>query len=207
MSTNVVNPSVDNAESQAPPVRRAGRYPRAMVLFAVATVVVLTGDLVLKHFAFQFVAGEPVILDPDDPGNLQNIPAHEAIAVIPHVLSLRLTVNTGAVFGIGKGAKWIFIVVSVVAVVVIVRIFGCSGADARIFHVALALILAGALGNLYDRFMYSAVRDMLHLFPGTNLWPWLFNLADAALMVGVGLVLVISLFGKQPQQKCESTRD
>jgi signal peptidase II len=75
-----------------------------------------------------------------------------------------------------------------------------------VLHFGLALILAGALGNLYDRIMYGAVRDMLYLFPGVKLpfgitwpggnpelYPWIFNIADAALCVGVVLIILTML--------------
>ena len=71
----------------------------------------------------------------------------------------------------------------------------------------LALILGGALGNLYDRVMFNAVRDMFWLLPGVKLpfglrwpggmddaYPWLFNLADVALLAGVGMMVVILWF-------------
>ena len=71
-------------------------------------------------------------------------------------------------------------------------------------HIALALILSGALGNLYDRVMFGLVRDMLWLFPGVNLpfglhwpqgsdqlYPWVFNIADMALLFGLGIILIL----------------
>ena len=104
------------------------------------------------------------------------MPHHDPTVVIPHVLNLQLTANEGAIFGIGKGSRWIFVAVSLVAVGFVGRIFWKSDAKMKCFHVALALILAGAIGNLYDRILYAVVRDMLHLFPGSNLpfgltWP------------------------------------
>ncbi|MEX2387829.1 MAG: signal peptidase II, partial [Phycisphaeraceae bacterium] len=178
-----------------PTLHRAGRSPSAVAIFVAATLAVLVGDLALKYVAFRTVAGQPVELDAAEP-RAAAIPEHEAVEVIPHVLSLQLTLNEGAVFGLGQGGRWVFIVVSVVAVVVILHIFRRSRADAWVFHLGLALILGGALGNLYDRVRYGAVRDMLFLFPdvrvfGYRPWPYIFNLADAALMVGVGLVIVI----------------
>jgi lipoprotein signal peptidase len=66
------------------------------------------------------------------------------------------------------------------------------------------MILAGALGNLHDRIHFNAVRDLLWLFPGltlpfglhwpggqSGLYPWIFNIADVALLVGVALLLII----------------
>jgi signal peptidase II len=208
------------SSSAATCLPQAGKCPLAVVVFGVVVLVTLGSDLALKHFSFKWVADQPVYLNLDQPGA---IPVHDSIVVVRGLLNLHLTANTGAVFGLGKGAKWVFVVVSVVAIAVIMRLFWRSRSNAWILHVALALILAGALGNLYDRVMYSAVRDMLHLFPGAKLpiglhwpgnghsdelYPWLFNLADAALMVGVGLVLMMGLLSKpQRQPKPQSDHD
>lgn len=174
----------------------AYRCPRAIALFLVVTAVVLAADLGLKAWAFHHVAGEPIVLGP--PAET-HIPAHEPIVVIPGLLNLRLTTNTGAVFGLGQGGRVVFIAVSVVAVGVIGALFARGRASAWFQHVMLALILAGALGNLYDRALYAQVRDMLHLFPTTRLWPWIFNLADAALMVGVAGVVLTSMRKPPPR--------
>ena len=124
------------------------------------------------------------------------------------------TLNSGAVFGFGKGKQWFFILISIVAVAVLGRVFWTTRAGAHWSHLALALILSGALGNLYDRIRFNAVRDMLWLFTGVKLpfgwrwpgnpgddhiYPWIFNLADAALVVGVALLLIIMWRAPKPQ--------
>lgn len=198
------------------PLRRgAGQSLAATFVFTALVAVTLAADLGLKHWAFATVAGRPLRVrsddnrqpsvyqlsetgdwvqlprsDPQEPASA--IPEHESRTVIGRLLDLRLTLNTGAVFGLGKGGRVVFIAVSVLAVVVIVLLYVRSRAGAWGLQMAYALILAGALGNLYDRYQYSAVRDMLHLFPTTLLWPWIFNLADAALMVGVAAVMLLS---------------
>lgn len=174
--------------SDSPVLRRAGQYPRAVVTALLVALVVLGVDLIVKALAFRFVAGAE----------------HEAVGVIPYVLSLKLVENRGAVFGIGQGQRLAFVLVGVVAVIVIVIAFLRSAAHRRFLHVALALILAGALGNLYDRVMFGMVRDMLWLFPGVKLpfgltwpgsgsdelYPWVFNIADASLLIGLGILML-----------------
>jgi signal peptidase II len=182
------NPAGKAAASKAN--QRAGRCAISIAIFSVLTLVVFAADQALKHLAFKHVAGRPIELHPDDPE--RTIIPHHEMPVVEGLLSLRLTANTGAVFGLGDGMQWLFITVSIIAAVVIARLFWVSPANAYLTHVALALILAGDLGNLYDRIAFWAVRDMLWLFPGTGLWPWIFNLADAALMLGVGLILVVT---------------
>lgn len=197
-------PTPDSTPPPDPPTPpRAGRSASAISVFTVVALAVLVGDLVLKYVAFRTVAGQAVQLDTTHPG--AGIPPHDPVDVVPGILSLRLTANTGAVFGLGSGGRWVFIVISIIAVVVILRVFWRSDANAWLFHVGLAMILGGALGNLYDRVRYSAVRDMLWLFPETRLWPWLFNLADAALMIGVGLVILIMWRNEMRPRTAEAT--
>jgi signal peptidase II len=161
---------------------------------------VLAGDLWIKQATFAQVAGTPVVLDVDDPQG--SIPPHEGVVVVPGVLSLRLTANTGAVFGMGKGGKWVFVAVCLIAAPAVLWWFVRSKADQWALHGLLALILGGALGNLYDRLRFGAVRDMFHLFPNTSVWPWIFNLADAALMVGViGMVLWSWFNGEKSEER------
>lgn len=182
----------------------AYRKPWIVALFVALVAGLLAIDLVIKDWSFEHVAGVPVVLDRNDP-DAQRIPWHESKVVVPHILSLHLVTNTGAVFGSAKGAKPLFVVVSIAAVGVVGWLFLRSSAKAWLFHLGLALVLSGALGNLYDRLVYSAVRDMFYLFPGVNLpfgltwpggkehlYPWIFNFADVALVVGVILLAILS---------------
>ncbi len=200
-----------------------------MLLFLGATLIVLGVDLVVKWQAFEHVAPLPLRLGPNaevfvyhpvEPGQSQwlevqplipgepasAIPTHVPTPVIPGVLNLQLTLNQGAVFGIGQGLRWIFIVVSIAAVGVVTYLFAQSVAGAWLLHLALGLILAGALGNLYDRLRFGAVRDMFLLFPEMRLWPYIWNIADASLMLGVGLVLVQSIRGENVPAETSTQR-
>ncbi len=188
-------------------VPRAYRHAPSVALFLATLVATLTADLVVKDLAFEHVAGSPVVLSRETADDPRVIPYHQPIVLVPHVLSMRLTTNTGAVFGLGKGAQWVFIIVSVLAVFVIGRVFCQSRAGAWPLHLSLGLILAGALGNLYDRVLFSAVRDMFWLFPSTGLWPWIFNAADAALMVGVAVLLVVIWLGDKRSPDDQTTPD
>lgn len=168
----------------------AYRCPRAVAVFLLVTVTLLAFDLWLKWWSFEHVAPSPIPAEVMRSGEL---PPHDPMVVVPGLLNLQLVLNEGAVFGVAPGARWFFIMVTVVAVAVIGYLFAFSRNAAWVQHVMLAMILSGALGNLYDRFMYAHVRDMLHFLPNTNLWPWRSNFADAALMIGVGGLILISL--------------
>ncbi|MEO0477511.1 MAG: signal peptidase II [Planctomycetota bacterium] len=209
-----------------PPIERTGSSKPVWLVFFIVVVASLAADLGLKYWAFNNVAkqfqvrvqtaeaGGPEVFiklsDGEKWFNAQEIeltdspkrvPAHEPIVVVPGLLNFQLTLNTGAVFGLGQGARPIFIVVSIIAVFVIMLLLYRSPRKARLYHLGLALILGGALGNLYDRVLYSAVRDMLHMLPSTKLWPWIFNIADVALVFGVALVLLVSWMSEMQAAK------
>ena len=217
------------SQPNTPTITRAGQHATSIALFVGLAAFIVIADLCYKAWSFRNVAGQALLLsrDAEDgstvvqirgsdgalealprsrPGEPASaIPPHEGMVVVSHLLQLKLTINTGAVFGIGKGAQWFFAAVSVIAAAVIGVVFYRSAATSKVLHICLALILGGALGNLYDRLLYNGVRDMCHLFPGVRLpfgwswpggsdelYPWIFNIADAALVVGVILLLIIS---------------
>ncbi len=114
-----------------------------------------------------------------------------------------LHVNQGALFGLGQWgastANTIFAAISLVAAGVIL-FWSClpSTARDRRLCIALGLIFAGTLGNLYDRVVFGGVRDFLHWYYLVD-WP-VFNFADCCLVFGAGLLLLQAF---QPQQSPE----
>jgi len=199
----------------AGPPARAYRHRAAVALFIIATVLLAAADLTVKHFAFRDVAANPVALERDANGQLPPIPPHPSRVLVPKLLALHLTVNEGAVFGLGEGGRWIFVAFTAVAAVVIITTFARSRPHSWILHLTLASILAGAVGNLYDRLVYGVVRDMLWLFPGVDLpfglhwpdgsaglYPWIFNVADVCLVVG--LIALMAMMWRQDRQNSEN---
>ena len=178
--------------ANAPPVSvlAIGHGP-SVLFFILASIVLLAADLGIKTWSFGNVAGVSIELTRENSAVRGTIPPHNPMVLVPGVLELQLTTNTGAVFGIGKGAQSLFIGASLIALVIIVIMFAGTKPRAWLTHLALAAILAGALGNLYDRIMFNAVRDMFHMLPQTHVWPYIFNFADVLLDFGVVTILVI----------------
>jgi signal peptidase II len=101
-------------------------------------------------------------------------------------------VNTGALFGMGRDGNALFALVSIAAAAAIV--FWSTRPHTRgdrLLNLSLGLILAGTLGNFYDRIVFSGVRDFLHWYMPD--WP-VFNIADCCLVCGAGLLLVQAFF-------------
>lgn len=199
----------------------AWRSPSAWATLLVVFGLGLVVDLATKSWAFRTVAGKPVELLRDEvagnPG--YRLPWHEGIRVIPgDLLDFRLVLNHGAVFGIGQNRRVVFVLFTIVAIAVALFVFArWTKASAHAAHVAIALILAGGVGNLYDRFRFGAVRDFLHMLPRWELpfgwkwpgnatsevFPWIFNVADMMLLGGMGLLLIIIQLHDRAQRRAE----
>lgn len=128
---------------------------------------------------------------------LANFALYESREVIPGFFNLTFLTNNGAAFSMlaGQPALWrqvFFITVNLVALAIIAAAQYRFGRHCRIYTLALALIAGGAAGNLTDRIRFAHVVDFLDLYLGTAHWP-AFNIADAAINVGVGLFLLNSL--------------
>ena len=107
---------------------------------------------VFSHMRFWFVAGGVLSLDLWSKERVfAAIPSGQALAVIPRTLEFRRSLNDGAVFGSFTGYAGVFIIASIFALGFVIYLFSTSRRTQWILHVSLGLILAGAMGNLYDR--------------------------------------------------------
>lgn len=122
-------------------------------------------------------------------------PAYVPHSVLGETVRLTLVYNPGAAFGLhlGPWSRWIFTALTVVALVLMWRLYRSSPAGARWRVGALALVTAGAIGNLIDRLRSSrGVVDFVDIGVGDWRWPT-FNVADMAVSVGA-IVLAIVLW-------------
>jgi len=119
---------------------------------------------------------------------------------ITSFFNMVLMYNTGAAFSFlanaGGWQRWFFTLVSVVISAVIVYILRRQK-SAPAVNFALALVLGGALGNLYDRLTLGHVVDFIQLHAAGYYWP-AFNVADSAISVGVALLIWDSLTAGAP---------
>lgn len=110
--------------------------------------------------------------------------------------NLVLAHNYGAAFSFladsGGWQRYFFAAIAIVAVMVCLKLM-ISHAREKLFCLALALILGGAIGNLFDRIIYGYVIDFLDFYYGYWHWP-AFNIADSAIVLGAGLLIVDSFF-------------
>jgi len=174
--------------------------PAALARFFLTAIIGVALDLSIKSLAaarLKYAAG---------------------VTAIPGLLRLEYTENHGAVFGMAQGQRTMFLIVSIAALLFLCYLFATSGRR-WFYQIVLGMLLAGVMGNMYDRVRFGYVRDMLHGLPGwywpsfvhrllpslpTEVFPWIFNIADSLLCVGVALLLIYSLF-QPPATAASST--
>jgi signal peptidase II len=183
----------------------------AVARFFLVCLVGVGLDLFTKWYSFEQLA-------PHTAGVLDERP--RVVRFIPNWVHFEITTNRGAVFGLGQGQKALFLAVSVLALVALVYLFATSKRQ-RFYQVILGMLLAGVLGNAYDRITYGYVRDMIHALPGwtwpgtwqvpvlnyppkgREVFPFIFNVADILLCVGVGLMIGYSLLVAPEKEKAK----
>jgi signal peptidase II len=169
-------------ETASPAIDATTKDKRGLVLAISALVVII--DRITKHIV------------------AQQLPNGQAHTVIPGVFRISDVHNTGAAFSMfAENAspvtvRNILIAFSVVAVIILFGMLWRVGRYLTVTSVALALILGGAFGNLYDRVRYHYVIDFLEVRIVHYHWPD-FNVADSCIVIGACLLL-IEIFRPQP---------
>ncbi len=115
------------------------------------------------------------------------------IDLIDNWLSLTLVHNKGAAFGMMKGWGWFFILMAIISCAVILVILALWREKYPLTSWALVFILSGAIGNMIDRIEFNHVIDYILVYHGDWKFP-VFNFADMAINVGVGLIALDVLF-------------
>lgn len=199
---------MSTAQPTQPQLEKSSRSLRAWAVLLSVSIIGLIADLWSKGYAFAHVAPQPVVLTRKDVLSAHDlgylINQHEPMGVINRVLEFTLVLNPGAVFGIGAGQRWFFVIFTIIAVVISLVLFvKWTLARDWMAHAGFGLIIAGGIGNLYDRLVFACVRDFIHPFPNvhlpfglhwpggnTEIWPYVSNVADAFLIVGIGMLMI-----------------
>jgi len=131
------------------------------------------------------------------------VPLHGARAVLPGLFEISHVRNSGVAFGLlaargDQAATWLLALFGASALALIGWYFARTPASHRRLLVALALVLGGAIGNLLDRVASGAVTDFLGFYHGAWRWPD-FNVADSAITIGLGLLLLDAFLAPAPR--------
>lgn len=175
-STEAAEESDERVDAtEEPPPRRRG------VLFAIAGLVFLA-DLLTKIIAVAALEGR------------------EPVRLLGGFVYLQLVRNPGAAFGMATGMTWLLTLIAVSVVVAILWIL--PKLRSLGWAIGLGLVLAGALGNLVDRFFRAPgplrghVVDFVSVFaPNGEVWP-VFNVADSAIVLGGAVIVLMAVLGR-----------
>mgnify|MGYP005834882015 CR=1 FL=1 len=136
---------------------------------------------------------------------VKNIFLYQKVEVIPGFANLTRVHNRGVIFGAFSNlqhpfGRLLLTLVSFIALAVVIIYYLKTPVTERVFKFSFALILAGAVGNLLDRFFRGYVVDFIDLYVGRHHWPF-FNLADSCITIG-GLLLIIYLVLPSRRKAC-----
>jgi signal peptidase II len=153
------------------------------VMYVVIALVILAGD-----------QGTKALVE-------RSIPEHAVIPVIPHFLDFVHNTNPGAVFGLfaDSPAAWktaLLVVASAALLVLVAVMVWKSQESSWESGVGLAMILGGAVSNLADRIRSGRVVDFIDVHVWGYHW-FPFNVADSAIVVGAGLLILQMLLGSR----------
>jgi len=205
---------------------RAGKAcfsPFAVGLFAVVSVAALAADLLSKQRIFDSILSRPELaerieriasrshrqLSPEQMLHHPELQPYLQRRLFPGV-RLTLSTNPGVVFGI-RLPRLLVGAATVLAFALVVILFGTSDRRAWLLHVAMAMILAGAAGNFYDRLFSEVVvpggagviRHQVRDFIDCSelYYPYIFNLADVFLVAGVAALLLHWWLGRRGETR------
>ena len=142
----------------------------------------------------------------------KHIPLGGGIPVIPRVLRITHWTNDGAAFSLFAQSasphlvRWVLIAFSLVAALAVLIAMVRLGNRFTLTTVALALIFAGALGNVHDRILSGSVVDFIEVHIFSYHWPD-FNVADSAVVTGACLLLLDSLLSKKEPETVSQQED
>ena len=161
--------------------------PNFLPLGAIAALIVLAADQASKWWVL----------------NVLDLPSLRQVVLLP-VLNLTMVWNRGVTFGLLNGlGDWGHVVLAAVALAVVVALgFWLRKAENKVVATAIGAIAGGAIGNVIDRIRFGGVVDFIHAHADT---PWgdfswyVFNVADAAIVCGVIVLIVDSQFSKRRQ--------
>ena len=137
----------------------------------------------------------------------------QSIEVIPGILNFTYIRNDGAAFGKFDNVRWLFMILSVVAIIVIaVLMIKYRKKLDNLSMVSLSLILSGGFSNMIDRTFYGetifngTVIDFIDFCAFPKIWNYIFNVADSAVVIGTELLVIAMIVNEVKVYKAEKAK-
>lgn len=159
---------------------------RSLFLYLLIAIFVITIDQVSKSLIQQYLI------------------EGQSVSIIGDFLNFQFIYNSGGAMGTRLGPSWVYLVLTIIALLVIIKYFWSIMSAGWLEKSALALIFGGAIGNLADRIMYGKVIDFIDMdfpdIPFLNIYRWFtYNIADAAITIGL-IVFAVGILIKKKNE-------
>ena len=122
---------------------------------------------------------------------------YQSIPLIKGFLHLTYTTNDGAAFGMMDGQRWVFIVVSTLAIIAFLAYLYLGHAENLLYEISLSMVISGGIGNMIDRLGFgfyvnpkTGLGEVVDFIDFCGIWDAIFNGADSFVCVGAGLLVL-----------------
>ena len=155
------------------------KKPKDYILYSVIIVVGIILDQLTKFLVTKYMT------------------MYQSIPLIKGFLHITYTTNDGAAFGMMDGQRWVFIVVSTVAIIAFLAYLYLGHADNTLYAVSLSMVISGGIGNMIDRLGFgfyinpkTGLGEVVDFIDFCGIWDAIFNGADSFVCVGAGLLIL-----------------
>ena len=155
------------------------KKPKDYILYSVIIIVGIILDQLTKFLVTKYMT------------------MYQSIPLIKGFLHITYTTNDGAAFGMMDGQRWVFIVVSTVAIIAFLAYLYLGHADNTLYAVSLSMVISGGIGNMIDRLGFgfyvnpnTGLGEVVDFIDFCGIWDAIFNGADSFVCVGAGLLVL-----------------
>ena len=138
---------------------------------------------------------------------------YQSIPLIKGFLHLTYTTNDGAAFGMMDGQRWVFIVVSTLAIVAFIAYLYLGHADNMLYAISLSMVISGGIGNMIDRLGFgfyvnpnTGLGEVVDFIDFCGIWDAIFNGADSFVCVGAGLLILALIIDLKKEYELEKAK-
>lgn len=138
---------------------------------------------------------------------------YQSIPLIKGFLHLTYTTNDGAAFGMMDGQRWVFIVVSTLAIVAFIAYLYLGHADNMLYAISLSMVISGGIGNMIDRLGFgfyvnpnTGLGEVVDFIDFCGIWDAIFNGADSFVCVGAGLLILALVIDLKKEYELEKAK-
>lgn len=138
---------------------------------------------------------------------------YQSIPLIKGFLHLTYTTNDGAAFGMMDGQRWVFIIISTVAILAFLAYLYLGHADNMLYAVALSMVISGGIGNMIDRLgigfyvnPQTGLGEVVDFIDFCGIWDAIFNGADSFVCVGAGLLILALVLDLKKEYAIEKAK-